>query len=78
MSDHMAPLQLTDAQKFEIERFSRAIDGTTDLDTLRGIARKLLDAWMSQRAATRWVMDQQLGSVRSLAMKEGGQCPPSS
>lgn len=54
------PIALTVGQQFEIERFSRAIDATADADALRSIAKQLLQAWHTQKAATNWVMRQQL------------------
>lgn len=56
------PLALTLGQKFELERMSRAIDATADPQVLRGLAKQLLQAWHSQKAATQWVMRQQLGA----------------
>ncbi|MFM1800590.1 MAG: hypothetical protein RLZZ117_2868 [Cyanobacteriota bacterium] len=56
------PLALTLGQKFELERMSRAIDATTDPQVLRGLAKQLLEAWHSQKAATQWVMRQHLGA----------------
>jgi hypothetical protein len=56
------PLALTLGQKFELERMSRAIDATTDPQVLRGLAKQLLEAWHSQKAATQWVMRQSLGA----------------
>lgn len=53
-------IALTIGQQFEIERFSRAIDATADADALRSIAKQLLQAWHTQKAATNWVMRQQL------------------
>jgi hypothetical protein len=61
------PLALSLGQQFEIERMSRAIDATVDPQALRGLAKQLLQAWHSQKAATQWVMRQQLGSPPSLA-----------
>jgi hypothetical protein len=58
----LEPLALTLGQKFELERMSRAIDATTDPQVLRGLAKQLLEAWHSQKAATQWVMRQQLGA----------------
>lgn len=55
------PLALTLGQQFELERMTRAIDSTADLQALQGIAKQLLQAWHSQKAATQWVMRQQLG-----------------
>jgi hypothetical protein len=55
------PLSLSLGQQFELERMNRAIDSTADLQTLQGLAKQLLQAWHSQKAATQWVMRQQLG-----------------
>ena len=46
---------------------SRAIDATVDPQALRGLAKQLLQAWHSQKAATQWVMRQQLGSPPPLS-----------
>ena len=54
------PLTLSLGQQFELERMSRAIDATADLEALQGLAKQLLMAWHSQKAATQWVMRQQL------------------
>lgn len=59
------PLSLSLGQQFELERMSRAIDETADLSALRGLAKQLLQAWQSQKAATQWVMRQQLGAAAS-------------
>ena len=56
-----APIQLSVGQQFEIERFSRAIDATADPDELRNLAKQLLQAWHTQKAATNWVIAQQAG-----------------
>jgi hypothetical protein len=61
------PLALTLGQKFELERMNRAIDATGDPQALRGLAKQLLQAWHSQKAATQWVMRQQLGSPFRIA-----------
>jgi hypothetical protein len=61
------PLALTLGQKFELERMNRAIDATGDPQALRGLAKQLLQAWHSQKAATQWVMRQQLGSPARVA-----------
>ena len=55
------PLSLSLGQEFEIERMNRAIDSTADLQTLQRLAKQLLQAWHSQKAATQWVMRQKLG-----------------
>jgi hypothetical protein len=56
------PLALTLGQQFELERLTRVIDSTADLQSLQGLAKQLLQAWHNQKAATQWVMRQQLGS----------------
>ena len=52
-------MELSTGQQFEIERFSRAIDATVDPEELRQVAKHLLRAWHTQKAATRWLIDQQ-------------------
>jgi hypothetical protein len=67
------PLALSLGQQFELERMSRAIDETVDPKVLQGIAKQLLQAWQSQKAATQWVMRQQLGAPPTLAGSLAGQ-----
>lgn len=55
-------LGLSLGQKFEVERISRAIDSEADPTVLRGIAKQLLNAWQTQKAATSWVIKQQISS----------------
>jgi len=76
------PLALSLGQKFELERMNRAIDATADPQALRGLAKQLLQAWHSQKAATQWVMRQQLGSPARVPAELGldtigfeGLCP---
>jgi hypothetical protein len=61
------PLALSLGQQFELERMTRAIDSTCDPQALRGLAKQLLQAWHSQKAATQWVMRQQLGSPAKIS-----------
>ena len=56
----MEPLQLTTGQAFELERMSRAIDATTDVAALHDLCKQLLQAWLTQKAATAWMMRQSL------------------
>jgi hypothetical protein len=63
------PLTLSLGQKFEMERMSRAIDSTVDVQALQGLAKQLLQAWHSQKAATQWVMRQQLDSPSQVAQQ---------
>jgi len=55
-----ADVELSVGQQFEIERFNRAIDATTDAAQLRALVKQLLQAWHTQKAATHWVSNQQL------------------
>lgn len=64
------PLALSLGQQFELERMSRAIDATVDPRALQGLAKQLLQAWQSQKAATQWVMRQQLGGSGPFAGRE--------
>ena len=54
---------LSVAQQFDVERMNRAIESTLDPQKLQVMAKQLLQACHSQRAATIWVMRQrqQLG-----------------
>ena len=54
----MDPSALTLGQKFEIEKFSREIDNSKDVQKLRDIAKQLLVSWKQQQAATAWVIQQ--------------------
>jgi hypothetical protein len=56
-------IELSVGQQFEIERFSRAIDAHTDTEQLRSLAKQLLHAWHTQKAATNWVIQQQMGAA---------------
>lgn len=53
-------IELTTGQQFEIERFNRAIDATADPEELRQVAKQLLQAWQTQKAATTWMIRQQV------------------
>lgn len=64
------PLALSLGQQFELERMNRAIDATVDPRALQGLAKQLLQAWQSQKAATQWVMRQQLGGSGPFASGE--------
>ena len=51
-------ISMSIAQSFEVERMNRAIESTADPAQLQILAKQLLRAWQSQRAATQWVMRQ--------------------
>ncbi len=57
----MDPIALTIGQMFEIEKFSREIDSSKDVEELQSIAKHLLVAWKQQQAASAWVIRQQQG-----------------
>ncbi len=57
----MDPIALTIGQMFEIEKFSREIDSSKDVEELQSIAKQLLVAWKQQQAASAWVIRQQHG-----------------
>ncbi len=61
------PLSLSVGQQFELERMSRAIDATHDPQTLQRLAKQLLQAWQSQKAATQWLMRQQLAGQGAIS-----------
>lgn len=66
------PLSLSLGQQFELERMSRAIDATDDPQTLQTLAKQLLQAWHSQKAATQWVMRQQLAGPLAPSLRPEG------
>ena len=43
---------LSVSQQFDVERMNRAIESTIDPQQLQVLAKQLLQAWHSQRAAT--------------------------
>jgi hypothetical protein len=57
----MDPIALTIGQMFEVEKFSREIDSSKDVEELQSIAKQLLVAWKQQQAASAWVIRQQHG-----------------
>jgi hypothetical protein len=62
-------IQFTTEQLFHVEQFNRALDATSDPTQLRDLAKQLLKAWQTQKAATTWIMHQQLqGSTNAWAM----------
>ena len=56
-------VSLSVTQQFDLERMNRAIESTIDPQQLQVLAKQLLQAWHSQRAATVWITRQreQLG-----------------
>jgi len=56
----MEPMSLSTSQLFEIEKMSRIIDSSTDIEALRRITKQLLQAWMVQKSATNWAIKEGL------------------
>ena len=54
----MEPITMSLGQKFEIEKMSRNIDNTQDVQKLRDLAKHLLVAWKQQQAAAAWAFRQ--------------------
>ncbi len=65
-------IELSVGQQFEIERFSRAIDATADAEQLRLLAKQLLQAWHTQKAATNWVIQQQQAPLLPRSARQPG------
>ena len=65
----VSPLELTMGQKFELEKMGRVIDSTTDLKVIQDLCKQLLEAWMTQKAATAWIMRENLPGPPQLFVK---------
>lgn len=70
------PLELSLSDSFNRERFSRAIDETSDVKQLREIAKLLLGSWLSQKTATKWVLDQALSRPATVSPEAIGFSTP--
>jgi hypothetical protein len=57
----MDPIQLSVGQQFDQERMSRMLDATDDPRALRAMAKQLLQAFFTARAATDWLISQRKG-----------------
>ena len=51
-------VNLSVSQQFDVEWMNRAIESTIDPQQLQVLAKQLLQAWHSQRAATVWITRQ--------------------
>ena len=56
----MAPIELTMAQTFEVERLKRDIDAQNDPAALRTLAKEFLKAWFREKASTNQAIQEQL------------------
>ena len=52
-------IELSTEQRFHLEQMNRALDATSDPTQLRQLAKQLLQAWHTQKAATNWVIREQ-------------------
>lgn len=52
------PLEKTLEATFEEARMLQAIDAATDLEELKKVTKSVVQVWFSQKAATRWLIDQ--------------------
>lgn len=52
---------LSMSQEFQTEYYSRQLDNIKDPDTLRKAAKLMLVSYQRQRAATQWLLKQNLG-----------------
>jgi hypothetical protein len=68
MSD---PIGLSMAQQFEIAKMERVIDGTSNVDDLRKLAKMLHQAWQVQRSAALWAMRHSLPKATDFTSIEG-------
>lgn len=55
-------MSLSVAQMFEVEKYTRMINSCTSVEDLRKLSKMLLQAWMTQKAATDWVIRNSLGT----------------
>lgn len=63
-------IALTLTQTFELEKMQRAIDSCDNASELKALAKQLLSAWMTQKAACLWVMRQNNERLPSMALLE--------
>lgn len=53
-------MELSMGQRFEMEKMNRAIDGCEDIKELKSLAKTMVSAWMTQKAAIAWMIREQL------------------
>lgn len=58
--EDVQPLVLSESEKFSIEKYCRDIDAEQDIEKIRSVAKSLVSAFYNQKAATKWVMRNQL------------------
>jgi hypothetical protein len=58
-------IELSMGQKFEMEKMSRAIDSCNSVEELQSLAKTLVSAWMTQKAATAWMIREQIKMMQA-------------
>lgn len=58
----MEPPALNLSTQFEVAKYTRIIEATTNVAELQEVALKLLQAWAVQKATTAWVIRDALGA----------------
>lgn len=66
------PLELSLSDSFNKERFTRAINESNDVVELRKIATVLLQGWLTQKAATQWVIKQSMSKPATVSTEPFG------
>ncbi len=61
------------SQTFELEKMQRVIDSCDNASDLKALAKQLLSAWMTQKAACLWVMRQNNERLPSMDLLEDYQ-----
>jgi hypothetical protein len=63
-------IALSLTQTFELEKMQRSIDSCNDVSELKALAKQLLSAWMTQKAACLWIMRQNNEKLPSMTLLE--------
>ena len=66
-------ISLSLSQTFELEKMQRAIDSCNNASELKALAKQLLSAWMTQKAACLWIMRQNNERLPSTDLLEDHQ-----
>ena len=66
-------IALSLSQTFELEKMQRVIDSCDNASELKALAKQLLSAWMTQKAACLWVMRQNNERLPSTDLLEDHQ-----
>lgn len=61
------PLELSLSDSFNRERFTRIINESSDVKELRQVAVLLLGSWLTQKAATQWILKEALSKPFSVS-----------